>query len=532
LLGGAGLLLLIAFVNVSSLLAVRCGTRLHEIAVRRALGASQARINCQFATEGLVLVTAGSALGLALAFWTIRLLASLISTEQMNEMPYLLDTGLNSRVLLFAGAIAILAVVLFSFAPVLHFSVLKTFGGLAEGGRGSAGKLWRRLGSKLVVVELATAVVLLVGAGLLSKSVYQLLHVDLGMQPDHLATLQLQLPNSNFTSKQVQGIERRILNGIESVPGVESAGISTTSPVSSWSMATNIVIVGRPWNGDHNEVPERNVSAGYLKTLGATLVRGRYFTAIEDDPEKSPVTVINETFARKYFPGEDPVGKRIAYEHSREAMEVIGVVNDVKEGQLDSTNRPAIYVPFTQGWFPSFTLVVRTSQAEKSLLPVLTSTIHQIDKRLAARGAASMSDVINDSRSAYLHRSAAWLVDGFAGLALVLAVVGLYGVIAYSVSQRTREVGIRMALGADRGSVHRLILREAAWLTALGISIGLALSIAAAALVRGLLFGVQSWDLPTLTAVAAVLGSAALLASYIPARRAASVNPVEALRSE
>jgi ABC-type antimicrobial peptide transport system permease subunit len=191
-----------------------------------------------------------------------------------------------------------------------------------------------------------------------------------------------------------------------------------------------------------------------------------------------------------------------------------------------------MYVPFTQDWFSSFGLVVRTSQGEQTLLPALTATLHQIDPGIATEDAATMSDVIDDSQSAYLHRSSAWLVGGFAALALVLGVVGLYGVIAYSVSQRTREVGIRMALGADRVSVYRLILKEAVWLTVAGIAIGLACSVAAGTLMRGLLFGVRAWDVPTLAVVAGVLGGAALLASYIPARRAASINPVEALRGE
>lgn len=531
LLGGAGLLLLIACMNVSSLLVVRSESRRREIAVRSALGASQARITRQFLTEGLVLVTAGSMLGLALADGTMRLLTALIPADQMDGLPFLQDLGLNVRVLAFAGVIALLAAALFSLTPALHLSFSKMRDGLAEGSRGSAGMLWRRLGSKLVVVELATAVVLLVGAGLLGKSLYHLLHVNIGLQPDHLATLQVTLPDSYVTNDQVSGLERQIVNRIESLPGVEAAGISTSLPLSSWSLATNILVSGRPWNGEHNEVLERNISSGYLRTLGATLLRGRYFTEGEDDASKPSVVLINQTFAKKYFPGEDPIGRRLAYEGSHETMEIIGIVDDIKEGQLDTENRATLYAPFTQGWFRSFMLIVRTLQAEQSLLPVLSATIHQIDPDIATQGATTMRDVIDDSRSAYLHRLSAWLVGGFAVLALMLSIVGLYGVIAYSVSQRTREVGIRMALGADRGSVYQLILQEAVWLTAGGIIAGLGCSVAAAALMRGLLFGVQSWDLPTLAAVAAVLGVAAILASYIPARRAASVNPVEALRA-
>ena len=532
LLSGAGLLLLIACVNVSSLLVVRSESRRREIAVRSALGASQARITRQFVTEGLVLVVAGSVLGLALAYWTMHLLTALIPADKMGGMPFLHDLALNVHVFAFTGAVSLLAAVLFSLTPALRLSLPEMQGGLAEGSRGAAGTLWRRLGSKLVVLELATAMVLLVGAGLLDRSLYRLLHVDIGLQPDHLATLRVTLPNTNLTTERLIPLERQIVSRIGSLPGVKSVGLSTSLPLSSWSLSTNIRVSGRPWNGERNDVPERAVSSDYLRTLGAKLLRGRYFTEVEDDSAKPRVVLINDTFAKKYFSGEDPIGRQLSYENSHDRMEIIGIVEDIKEGQLDTANRATMYVPFTQDWFSSFGLVVRTSQGEQTLLPALTATLHQIDPGIATEDAATMSDVIDDSQSAYLHRSSAWLVGGFAALALVLGVVGLYGVIAYSVSQRTREVGIRMALGADRVSVYRLILKEAVWLTVAGIAIGLACSVAAGTLMRGLLFGVRAWDVPTLAVVAGVLGGAALLASHIPARRAAWINPVEALRGE
>ncbi len=461
------------------------------------------------------------------------MLAALIPADKMGGMPFLLDLGLNVRVLAFAGVITLLAAVLFSLTPALHFSLSRSREGLAEGSRGSAGKTWRRLGSKLVVVELATAVVLLVGAGLLGKSLYRLLQVEIGLQPDHLGHAASHAwPIPICTNEQLIALERQIVNRTASLPGVKSSGITTSLPLSSWSIATDIAVTGRPSNGERHDVPERAVSAGYFSTLGAKLFRGRYFAEAEDDPAKPRVVVINQAFARKFFPGEDAIGRQIEYAGSHNRMEIIGIVEDIKEGQLDTENRATIYVPFTHDWFPSFNLVVRTSQAEQSLLSALAATIHQIDPDIATEAAATMTSVIDNSQAAYLHRSSAWLVGGFAALALLLGVVGLYGVVAYSVSQRTREVGIRMALGADRASVYQLILKEAGWLIAAGIVIGLASSVAAATLMRGLLFGVQAWDVPTLGTVAAVLALAALLASYVPARRAASVNPVEALRAE
>jgi predicted permease len=323
-----------------------------------------------------------------------------------------------------------------------------------------------------------------------------------------------------------------LVDRIASLPGVKSGGATSDIPVTGWGDTTWFRVLGRPWHGEHNETPERDVSPGYFTTLGAKLLRGRYFTEAEDT-SKRHVAIVNRAMAKQYFPGEDPIGKQISgLSDPPVPVEIVGVVEDIKEGQLDTANQPAIYYPFNQEPGNVFILVVRTSQAERSLLPTMAAAIHQIDPGIVAAQGASMSDRINNSQSAYLHRSSAWLVGGFAAMALLLGVVGLYGVVAYSVSQRTREIGVRMALGAQASSVYQLILKEAGRLTAVGIVIGLACSVAAATLMRGLLFGVRAWDVQTLAAVAAVLGISALLASYIPARRAASVNPVEALRSE
>jgi predicted permease len=481
----------------------------------------------------LVLVAAGSALGLLSASWVMQLLTRLIPANMLASMSFLDDLGLNVRVVAFAGAIALVAAVLFSLTPALHMSLSETREGLAEGSRGSAGNTWRRLGSKLVVLELATAMVLLVGAGLLGRSLYRLLHVDIGLRPDRLITMFVAAPDSSY-GKDVQAIalERQVVSRIESLPGVKSVGISSDLPVNGWGDTTWLRVLGRPWHGEHNEMPERDVSSGYFTTLGATLLRGRYFNEAED-ASKPHVAIINQAFVRQYFPGEDPLGKQLSFlSDPPKPIEIVGIVEDIKEGPLDTTNRPVLYIPFNQTAGTYFNVVVRTLQSGPSLLPTVAAAIHRIDPGIVTGGEATMSARINDSQSAYLHRSSAWLVGGFAALALLLGVVGLYGVVAYSVSQRTREIGVRMALGAQRGSVYRLILKEAGWLTAVGIVIGLVCAVAAATLMRGLLFGVRSWDVPTLAAVAAALGVAALLASYIPARRAASISPVEALRAE
>jgi macrolide transport system ATP-binding/permease protein len=532
LLGGAGLLLLIACVNVASLLLVRSENRGREIAVRGALGASPARLVRQFITEGLALVLAGSVVGLAAAYGTMRLLISLLSEGQINSMPFLRGIGITSHVLIFAACVALFAAVLFSLTPLVRLRLHAVQEGLAEGSRGSAGTLWRRFGANLVVVELAMAVVLLVGAGLLGKSLYRLMQVDIGFQPDHLAKLNVSLPEVGYEKDdKVEAFGAEVVARISALPGVKAASIINIIPVSFNGNTDWIRFVGKPYHGEHNEVNQRDVSPEYFSTIQARLLQGRYFT--NDDNATHPLAVIiNQSLAKRYFPGEDPVGKQIGDDDlsPKSIKEIVGVVADVRDGALDQAIMPAVYYPFAQDPDTYFSLVVRTSQDGQSLLPLLGATVHQVDPRAGTEGEGTMEDHI--SSSANLHRSTAWLVGGFAALALLLSIVGLYGVIAYSVSQRTREIGVRMALGAQRSSVYQLILKEAGWLTATGIGLGIVSAIGAATLVSNLLFGIRAWDLPTLAGAASLLGVAALAASYLPARRAASVNPVEALRIE
>ena len=534
LLGGAGLLLLIACVNVASLVLVRSQTRSRELAVRSALGASKGRLVRQFLTEGLVLVAIGSALGLALSQWLMQLLIGLIPAQMMASMPFLAGAGLSARVVAGAAVMALVATIVCSLVPSLRLSGAGLRAGMSEGERGSSGNTWHRLGFKLVVLELATAMVLLVGAGLLGKSLYRLLNVDLGFTPERLATLQVAVPSSSYpTNERLIGVSKQIVERIASLPGVESVGLASVIPVSFNGNTDWIRFVGRSFNGEHNEVNQRDVSSRYLQTLGATLVRGRYFTE-DDDASKPLVVIINQALARRYFPGEDPIGKKFGnLSLARESIkEIVGIVADIREGQLDSEIWPAAYYPFNQSSDSSFTLVVRTAQSERSILPILASSIAQIDPDIGTVRDITMSDRITDSPVAYLRRSSVWLLGGFAALALLLGIVGLYGVIAYTVSQRRREIGVRLALGAQRRSVYQLVLGEAGRLTAFGIAAGLVCSVAGATLMRNLLFSTPPWDVLTLVAVAAILGLSALLAAYVPARRAAAVDPVEALRAE
>jgi predicted permease len=533
MLTGAGLLLVIAWANVTTLLLARSENRWREIAVRGALGASSSRLFQQFAMEGFVLAGAGGVCALVFAGWSMRFLATLVPADRLADMPYLQGLGLNAHGIACAGGFTLFAGLLFAFIPAIRASLSEMIDGLKQGTRGTAGAILRRFGSNLVIVEVALAMVLMVGAGLLGKSLFHLLTIDTGLNPGHLALLQVDLAPGNYEEdRQKVALERQILQQVSALPGVKSAGVSLTPPVDSGWGTASFHILGRPNHGETQEVFNRQVSAGYFQTLETPLLRGRYFRG-DEDASKPLVAIVNRMLAARYFAGEDPIGKQIYYDWDpRKPMQIVGVIENIHEGGLDGLTWPALYVPFDQSPVGGFAVVVRTSLPEQSLFNPVSATIHGIDRGLSVHGQMSMTDRINQSPAAYLHRASAWLAGSFAALAFVLGIAGLYGVVAYSVSRRTREIGIRMALGAAPQSMHRLIVTEATRLAGAGTILGIGGSLAATQLMRGVLYGVSSWDLPTLAAVVLVLLAAALLASYIPARRAASVNPVEALRSE
>lgn len=532
-LAGAGLLLLIAGVNVASLLLVRAESRRREMAVRGALGASPRRLVRQFITEGLLLAFIACILGIVAAQRAMHLLATLIPNDLMASMPYLHGLGLNPRVIAFACALAFFAGALFALVPVARLRFTRISESLSDGARGSAGLTWRRLGANLVIIELATAMILLVGAGLLSKSFYRLVHTDIGLQPDHIATVQVNAPPEKYkTDKPQIALNREIARRVATMPGVESVGLTTTLPIGDGDGTSAFRYLGKPNNGAEKEVAIRYVSPDYMATLKTTLTSGRYFTS-DDDLTHPKVVIVNRTLAERYFPGEDPVGKQIALEDDpTHPILIVGGIDNIQEGQLDAAPRAAMYLPLYQDGETSFAVLARTGQDERTILPALEATLKSIDPGMAIYDPMTMEERVHDAPATYLHRSSAWLVGSFALIALLLGVVGLYGVIAYSVSQRTREIGVRMALGARRGTVYSMVMREAAVLTAIGVALGAVCSVAAALAIRKLLFGVAAWDVSTLAAVALVLAAAALAASFLPARRAASVNPTEALRAE
>lgn len=534
LLGGACLLLLIACVNVASLLLVRSESRRREVAVRGALGATTSRLVRQFITESVLLAGLGCGAGLMIAGWLMETLKRLAPVDVAEHLPFLARVALNRHVLGFAAGLALGATILLAMIPVLRLATQNMHTALAEGGRGAAGRFWNRLGANLVVVELAIAVVLLAGAGLLGKSFYKLLHVETGFDPSHLAFANVMVPDDLMKKNEeavamYRDAERRLL----AVPGVRSVGFTTDLPIQCNCNTDWIRIVGKPFHGEHNEVNEREVSPDYLMTLKARLIGGRMFR--EDEVGSKPkVMVINETLARRYFPGEDPIGKKVGNDAltADSLREIIGVVADVREGGLDEDVWPTEYEPLYQSTDSYFTAIVRTAQDEGSVLPTVVNTLRAISPDIGVYGESTMAQQIDSSQTALMHRFATWLVGGFATMALLLGVVGVYGVISYSVSQRTREIGVRMALGAQRGTVYGMVIRQAGRLTLAGVATGLVCSVAASLLIRKMLFDVTAWDVPTLLSVAALLAASALLASFMPARRAARVNPSEALRAE
>ena len=534
LLGGAGLLLLIACVNVSSLVLVRAESRRREAAVRLALGGSTGRLTQQFAAEGLLLAVFGGTAGLLLSTGMVRMLRELVPRDMAANMPFLDSAGLNGHTATFFVLVTLGAALLLTAIRRLRLSSRDVREGLADGARTSTSQVWQRLGGNLVVVELAVAAVLLASAGLLGESFYRLLHVPLGFEPAHLASLEVSIPGSQYPGdEQIEAAYRAIAQGVRGVPGVESVGMTSVLPAQCDCNTDEVHFPDKPALGNQEGVLERHVSPGYFATLRAKVLRGRTFTAA-DNGSAPRVAVINESFARKYFGEQDPIGEPIAdEEQGRPSTWIIaGIVADVHESPLDAPNPPVEYFSVNQTHDRDFVLVARTRQKAATVLPALVDALRQVNSTLGTSDEGTVSEQIDSTEGALLHRFSAWLVGGFAAIALLLATIGLYGVIAYSVSQRTREIGVRMALGAQRRSVYALILRQAGWLSAVGLGIGLLCSVGVALLMRGLLFGIAAWDPVTLLGVALVLTAASVAASFLPARRAASVDPMQALRNE
>ena len=533
LLAAVGLLLLIACANIANLLLARSATRAKEFAIRSALGAQRWRVIRQLLVEGAVLVSMGTAAGVVTALAATRWMVHALPAPMLQDMPYLKDAAVEPRTLLFAALLAVLTALLFSLPPALRLSSPAASSSLKEGGQLSSASSWKKVGSWLVVAEVAISAVLLVGSGLLLKSLYRLLHVDTGFNVSSLTTFYV-FPDSKRYDEDPQAIvlHDKVIHTLLAVPGITAAGVTSTPPVVGGNTSL-LRVVGAPLTPLPYEANSRTVDPGYFSTLQANLKAGRYFNQ-GDNANTPKVVIINETLARIAFGTQDPVGKQIVFTYSpkEKPRQVVGVVRDVHEGELDVEGKPAIYTPFAQGPDNIFAVVVRSSLDSSALRSALEKAVHDVDPGIVLYQVQTMQDLIAQSPAAVLHRYPAWLVSVFALSALLLGVVGLYGIVSYSVSQRTREIGVRMALGAPRSNVLKLVLANGARLAAIGIAAGVAGAILAGYFLRSVLFGVQPWDVATLLLVAAILSVISMLASYIPARRASRLDPVKALHYE
>ena len=535
LLGAVVLLLLIACANVANLLLARALSRRSEMAIRAALGASRARLIGLILTEGLVLSFTGAIVGVLVAHWTVKSFVAMIPAARLDAMPYLKHMGMDVRVLAFAFLVAVISGVIFALAPALQTSGINLQGALKESSRSSHSGGWRRFASTLVVGEVALAMVLLAGSGLLVKSLYRLLNVNPGFDQRNLLGLAVALSQARFPKEAAQlQVHEALLERIRALPGVKSVGSSSMLPVSNGGNTSNVRVVGLPSETPQGrEANSREANRTYFQTLGAELLAGSWFT--EADNATGPQRVIiNKTLADQFMPGLDPLKQQIFFTYSaaEKPRQVIGVIRDVKEGPLDIPAHPAIYTPMEANPRLYFRLLVRTTPPPEALAGEIERAIREVDADAVTFQVQTMEDRIQRSPAAFLHRYPAVLAGVFAFMALLLGTIGLYGLVAYSVSQRTQEIGIRMALGAQRRNVLQMVLSQGVRLIVPGVAIGIIAAILAGNLLRGMLFGVTSWDPAILALVAALLAIVTLMASYIPARTATKVDPMVALRYE
>ena len=527
LFGAVGFVLLIACANVANLLLARAATRQKEIAIRTALGANRFRLVRQLLTESVLLSLMGGGLGLLLALWGIGPLVSLSPGAGANAI------RIDGLVLGFTLAVSLVTGVAFGLFPALQSSKSDLNESLKEGGRGgSSGARRNRVRGLLVVTEIALSLVLLIGAGLMIKSFIRLEQVNPGFDTRDVLTMRLSLPSAQYPDgRRRAAFYQQVIQRVQAIPGAQSAGAISRLPLTPGNSSRGLTIEGRQNDGSGNGpgADYRVISPDYFRVMGTPLSKGREFSE-SDNAEAPPVGIINEEMARRYWPDEDPIGKRLKIDQGDPWMEIVGVVADVKHLGLDSQSRTELYVPYFKDPWPFMTIVVRRGPGSAGLANAMRSEVWTVDKDLPVPDIKPMEQLLADSVAR--RRFNMLLLGLFGAVALVLAAVGIYGVMSYSVTQRTREIGIRMALGAKRSDVLKLVVGQGMTLALIGVGIGLAAAFALTRVLTSLLFAVGATDPATFVIISVLLAGVALAACLVPARRATKVDPMTALRYE
>ncbi|MGH9835099.1 MAG: ABC transporter permease [Blastocatellia bacterium] len=534
LIGSAIFVLLIACSNVANLLLVRASARQKEIAVRLALGATRWRLIRQLLTESVMLAFAGGALGVLLAAWAIEAPHKLVPIGMSKFIPGWNQMGLNYRVLAFTTLMAVLTGVLFGLAPALQATKTKLTEALKEGGKGTSGKTGRRgLRNALVVAEIALSLILLVGAGVSVRSFIQILRADLGIKPDHVVTMNLALPREKYREEQQRrNFFDQLLPRIAALPGVTNAGAAHSLPMSGGGDGNSFQVVGQPSfeQGREPHTEYRIATPDYFSAIGTELRRGRLFSA-QDDANAPSVVLVNEIFAGRFLKGSDAVGQRITMGgDKKKSSEIIGVVANVMNEDLDDLAEPCVYLPFAQVPVGGMNLVIRSPGVAEQITPAVRRELAALDPSLPLGEVRMMTEMVRERRLP--KEMLMWTLSFFGLIALVMAAVGTYAVMAYAVAERTHEFGVRIALGAQTADILRLVLRRGLTLALIGVGLGLAGAFALTRALARLLYGVTPTDPLTFAGVSLALACVALLACWIPARRATKVDPMIALRCE
>jgi putative ABC transport system permease protein len=534
LLAAVGFVLLIACANVASLLLTRSLARQKEVGIRAALGASRWRVVRQLLTESVLLSLLGGAGGVLIAYWSIAGLIAVLPQAQLNALPFLKDLHLDTGVLVFSFGLSLLTGIVFGLAPALQSSRLDLNAILKEGGRSTSGGSGQRLRSALVMTEVALAVVLLVGAGLMMKSLLRLLQANIGFNPENVLTMTVALPPAKYPDGPQQvGFFQQLRERVESLPGVTGAGTVNILPLQSGN-TTRVYVEGDPLPapGQELEANIRTVDENYFRTLGVPLIAGRMFDQT-DQPAGPTTVIIGKSMADRIFAGRDPIGRRLVYMNVQQPpLIIVGVVGDVKIGGLDDAIRPVIYYPFRQNAGLGTNLVVRTQGDPTALAGAIRNEIRALEPGVAIFDVNAMQELISTSPAAFMRRFPALLISIFAAVALLLASIGIYGVVSFSVSQQTHYIGVRMALGAQAADILKMVLKQGLVLALAGVAVGVVAALGLMRLLSSLLFEVKTTDLGTFVFVVGTLFVVALVACYVPARRATRVDPLVALRYE